>query len=588
VNSLSGSTSSALDLNQLYSDQNQVFGTAAQIEIISEFTQRAGLPYDGGVSVTGGASGADNTAYAGAAFAGNFAPVFGIEYTGNTLYGYSPDPDFVQSTNINATLNGDVGATTAWTLLGGLGQDSIVGGNTNGEYIVGDLQTLVGANPGRIFAPNSDTIVGNNGTSTIWGDFVLGLDANGDIDTANVDGITTGADDSIVGGADGDTIFGGGGNDDIIAGDGTNLVYGQGGNDSIVGGAGNDDIYGGNDDDDIVGSLGADSLFGGDGNDDFQFANSDFGSAATIDGGAGSNTLSFTDAAIVVDSQFANKSNIDVITTPDGFNSNLDLGSNAGSGSMGLNSVIGGNGDDTFGLSSSFTATGVSLYGGAGNDDFNVNSYSQISSGFIDGGANTDTLNIVTSLGSSNSYAPISGTLVSNIEILQLGETATNYVNLIGDSNGDFGIATVYGGANVDNFINAAALNFSIDMFGGNNSDELIAGANGDTIQGWLTTANTSNDTLTGNFGNDDFVLGNNSDNAYGQSGGGSPIAYIDDFTAGGDILTVKTYGDYNSDSVGVPVGYNTRLFRDSSNTDTIAFLNVAGVFNVGTDLFQV
>jgi Ca2+-binding RTX toxin-like protein len=509
-------------------------------------------------------------------------PAFGIEYSGDTLWGYSPDPDFVQSTRINATLNGSLDDRN-WTLLGGTGDDSIIGANqigggANGDFIVGD-RSPVGA---QSYYQGQDTIVGSLGNNTIYGDSI------GDVGQGNAD--------SIVGGINSDTIYGGGGNDTILAADnlaidsGDNLIEGNDGNDSIVGGAGNDDIYGGNGDDDIVGSLGADSLFGGDGNDDFQFANSDFGSAATIDGGAGSNTLSFTNAAIVVDSQFANKSNIDIITTPDGFNSDITLGSNAGSGVMGLNSVIGGNGDDTFALASTFTTTGQSLYGGAGNDDFTVNSYSQISSGYIDGGANTDTLNIVTSLGASNSYEPIVSTNVSNIEILQLGETATNYVN-IGDSNGDWGIASVYGGANVDNNINAAAIGVSINLFGGNNSDQLIAGSNGDVIQGWLATTNTSNDTLTGGTGNDDFVLGNNTDNAYGQPGGGSPIAYIRDFDAGGDILTVSSFGgtvvagDYNTDSVGVPVGYNTRLFLNSSNTDTIAFLNVSGVFNTATDL---
>jgi Ca2+-binding RTX toxin-like protein len=590
VNSLSGSTSSALDQNQLYSDQNQVFGAAAGYEAMTQLGIALG---GGGVFVQGG-NNADNTAYAVANSDGNQVGVFGIEYTGSTLYGYSPDPDFVQSTIINATLTGNVGGTTAWTLLGGLGQDSIVGGNNDGEYIVGDLETLVGANQGRIFAANSDTIVGNNGTSTIWGDFVLGLDANGDIDTANVDGITIGADDSIVGGANGDTIFGGGGNDDILAGDGTNLVYGQGGNDSIVSGANTDVIYGGIGNDSIVGSTGVggdDTFFGGAGNDDFEFSSVAHLEDSSLDGGTDTDTIRFTtDAVTVVDANLDQivAGTIERIVTANGDNS-ITLDSNADS--AGISTVIGGTGNDDFTLNSSFNNP-VTLLGGAGNDDFTVNSYSQITSASIDGGVGTeDTLNIVTSLGSSISYEPILlGVNVSNIEILQLGETATNYVNLIGDSNGDFGIANVYGGANVDNNINAAAIGLSINMFGGNNNDQLIAGSNGDTIQGWLiSTTNASNDTLTGNTGNDDFVLGNNTDNAYGQSGGGSPIAYIRDFDAGSDILTVKTFGDYNSDSVGAPVGYNTRLFLDSSNTDTIAFLNVtSGVFTIGTDLNQV
>jgi hypothetical protein len=494
TSTLSTATSSALDQNQLYSDQNQVFGAAAGYEALSAFALIGG----GGVFVQGG-NNADNTAYAVANSDGSQVGVFGIEYTGSTLYGYSPDPDFVQSTIINATLTGNVGGTTAWTLLGGLGQDSIVGGNNDGEYIVGDLETLVGANQGRIFAANSDTIVGNDGTSTIWGDFVLGLDANGDIDTANVDGITIGADDSIVGGANGDTIFGGGGNDDILAGDGTNLVYGQGGNDSIVSGAGNDDIYGGIGNDSIVGSLGDDSLFGGDGNDDFQFGNGDLTTSATIYGGSsdangvgigsGQDTISFVeDNTVVDDSVFEFVSNIDVLTTANGDGAGLDgssLSLDGFASDAGVSTVQGGNGDDTFTLGSNFD-TAVTLLGGAGNDDFVVDNYGQVTLGYIDGEAGTaDTLTFQNSLGTSViDMAGIQSTNVSNIEEIQLGNTASNYVNLVGTAG--WSIPTITGGADVQNFITTFNLNASVTLVGGNLSDDITAGNFADRLLGYI------------------------------------------------------------------------------------------------------
>jgi hypothetical protein len=448
----------------------------------------------------------DNTAYAVANSDGLQVNVFGIEYSGSTLYGYSPDPDFVQSTVINATLNGDVGGSTAWSLLGGLGDDSIIGGANN------------------------------------------------------------------------DSAFGGVGNDDIFGGLGDDSLLGEDGDDTINGGDGNDDVYGGNNNDVIIGSLGADSLFGGDGNDDFQFANSDFGSAATIDGGAGTNTLSFTDAATVVDSQFANKSNIDVITTPDGFNSNLDLGSNAGSGSMGLNSVIGGTGNDTFGLSSSFTATGVSLYGGAGNDEFTVNSYSQLSSGYIDGGVGTnDTLEILTSYAGVAQYNTDS---VSNIESLQLGNTAINQVILNNGAAG-WGIATIAGGANVNNEISAFSLNAQVTLLGGNLQDELTGGNNNDRLQGWYgpaASANSNSDTLTGGNGSDVFVLGDGNSNAYNYNFIGSSgfVAEVRRFEYTG--ISTDSFELWNFDLVGPGV-------KGLVNT-TPGSLYTANID--GTDVYQI
>ena len=544
TNSLSTTTSSALDLNQLYSDQNQIFGAAAGYEALTGLVPAIG---GGGVSVTGGVSGADNTGYA--IVNPDAAPIaaFGIEYTGSTLYGYSPDPDFVQSTEINATLNGDVGGTTAWTLLGGLGQDSIVGGNTDGEYIVGDLQTLVGANPGRIFAANSDTIVGNNGTSTIWGDFVLGLDANGDIDTANVDGITTGADDSIVGGANGDTIFGGGGNDDILAGDGTNLVYGQGGNDSIVSGANTDVIHGGIGNDSIVGSTGVggdDTFFGGAGDDDFQFSSVAQLDASSLDGGSNTDTIRFTTNAVtVVDSDLDQivAGTIERIVTADGTNS-ITLNSNADS--AGISTVIGGTGNDTFTLGSSFNNP-VTLLGGAGNDDFSVYNYDQITSGFIDGGVGTaDKLTFQTVINNGASSVTINSSMVANIEVLQLATPADglgfNSVNL---NDGSWSIPTVIGGANVDNIITTGVtFAANITLLGGAQNDELEGSSTADRLQGWLYTAaasaNTQSDTLTGKGGIDTFVLGDTNANAYNNDALTSHQATIIDYSAtGGDVF---------------------------------------------------
>jgi RTX calcium-binding nonapeptide repeat (4 copies) len=498
--------------------------------------------------------------------AGALTAAFGIEYTGSTLYGYSPDPDFVQSTVINATLNGAVGGTTAWSLLGGRGADSILGDN-NGDYIVGDLQP---------FATNQDTIVGGNGNNTIYGDY-----SNGSA--------TDGSADSIVGGSSGDTIYGGAGGDTIIGNAGANEIYGQDGDDSIVSGTNNDTVYGGAGNDTIVGSAGNDSLFGDAGTNLFQFANGILTSSATVDGGGsvdGQDTLSFTDATTVIDTAFTNVSQIQVITTTDATNNSLTFGSEAST--IGLDSVVGGSGNDTFVLESTFTDTGVTLRGGTGSDSISVNTYSQITSNYIDaegGGGDTDVLQIVTSLGSSTgpSFDSINTNNVNGIERLELGVTANNYVALSNGSGG-WGINTVVGGATVQNEISAFGLTAQVTLLGGSSSDVLTGGTVADRLQGWLyTTAastNTVADTFTGGTGADTFVLGDTASNAYSTAFAANIQGF--EYGVGTDVLELWGQGllpgatgitDNGSNQVIVDIG--------GTNAYTINYNDLAGTGDI-------
>jgi Ca2+-binding RTX toxin-like protein len=566
VNSLSSSTSSALDLNQLYSDQNQIFGAAAQTQVMAGLLNFSPFidDFSGGVSVTGGASGANNKAYAGSVdlISGNLTAAFGIEYTGNTLYGYSPDPDFIQSTIINATLNGANGGTTAWSLLGGNGNDSIIGGD-NADTIYGDADLRSGGN-------DDDTISGGNGD-----DLIVGNDG----------------DDSILGGAGVNTIGGGAGADTIVGGNDGNFIQGGTGNNSLVGGAGNDTIYGGEQNvpgisgnDTIVGSLGNDSLFGQDGNDLFQFEDGVLTIDATIDGGNGTNTLSFTDpATTVIDSAFTNVVNIDVLTTANGAGSSLTLGTEASG--AGIDTVQGGNGNDTLVLEAGFT-TAVTLIGGNGNDSIQVASYSQIDPSAtprasIDGGVGTtDALTIAAAAGNSGSFAVISDASVINIEELRLSNAGPNYVNLT--SPGTWGIASVFGGTSVRNEINAAGLTTAASYYGGTSNDVLIgaAGAN-DLLKGYsgLAASNTSNDTLTGGTTDDIFIMAEASDtqNAYAFTGVSGPLAWITDFQAGAsnDVIQVEgAAGSYNVSALVGVAGFNYELTTAGA---TVAYLNVSG-----------
>jgi Ca2+-binding RTX toxin-like protein len=98
--------------------------------------------------------------------------------------------------------------------------------------------------------------------------------------------------DTILGSAQTDFIFTGGGNDSVAAGAGNDLVTGEGGDDvlagdsgddHLIGGDGNDNLDGGSENDLLIGDAGDDILTGGDGIDSL------FGGAGndTLSGGAG-------------------------------------------------------------------------------------------------------------------------------------------------------------------------------------------------------------------------------------------------------------------------------------------------------------
>jgi|GEM_PF-842518 len=91
--------------------------------------------------------------------------------------------------------------------------------------------------------------------------------------------------DVLLGGAGRDKLMGGGGDDYLAGGDGDDYVIGWTTADAgLFGGAGNDTLVGGG---------GSDSLFGEDGDDTFIIDPDGGGTMDWIDGGAGSDTLSF-------------------------------------------------------------------------------------------------------------------------------------------------------------------------------------------------------------------------------------------------------------------------------------------------------
>jgi len=224
----------------------------------------------GGVSVTGGIGGNDNTAYA---MLNGTIPALGIEYSGSTLYGSSPDPDYVPRANNPATLNGAAG-TSPWTMLGGPFGDSMIGGSGNDTFF-GDALPTLGSQAATGFTGGNDTVLGGGGNDSLLGqggnDSLLGEAGN----------------DTISGGNDNDTLLGGVGNDSLLGDSGNDSLLGEAGDDTLLGGLGNDSLLGGADNDSLLGEAGSDSLLGDTGNDTL------LGGAEndTLLGGAGNDSL---------------------------------------------------------------------------------------------------------------------------------------------------------------------------------------------------------------------------------------------------------------------------------------------------------
>lgn len=123
---------------------------------------------------------------------------------------------------------------------GGLGADSMIGGNLDDQLDGGDEFDKIEGGAGN------DTLSGGG-----EGDKIEGGDGN----------------DTIAGGADGDKLEGGAGSDKVFGGAGGDKLIGGLGGDSLFGGGAKDKLEGGPGRDVLKGGGGADKLIGGPGKD---------------------------------------------------------------------------------------------------------------------------------------------------------------------------------------------------------------------------------------------------------------------------------------------------------------------------------
>jgi len=264
--------------------------------------------------------------------------------------------------NINLATGSDTFGntyTSIETVLGGLGDDTVIGTDTTAELLDG------GAGNDRLFGGGgNDSLSGGSGN------------------------------DLLDGGTGNDLLDGGLGNDSLTGGDGNDALFGGAGNDTLDGGIGDDTLNGGLGADFLYGGVGndllitdgadsndvADLLWGGAGNDTIRVGGSFNGDNRSIDGGDGIDTLELLpdnnrnlsvnmNRGEVVDGTVGSHEfiNIENITTGGGNDTIIgNTGANALTGGAGNDVIFAGVGNDT-------------VLGGTGND-------------FITGGGGADNL----------------------------------------------------------------------------------------------------------------------------------------------------------------------------------------------------
>jgi Ca2+-binding RTX toxin-like protein len=314
------------------------------------------------------------------------------------------------------TLLGEAGADS---LSGGAGTDSLLGGVDNDTLLgEGENDTLLGE-------AGADSLSGGAGTDSLLGgmdnDTLLGEEGNDTLlGEAGADSILGGAGtDSLLGGADNDTLLGEAGSDTLLGEAGNDSLFGGADNDSLMAGTGTDTLLGEVGNDTLVAdSIGSASMLGGNDNDSFLFSNGIQLTNNTVDGGSGIDTLVFTAAAILGDTQIAKISSVEVIQLSSLEGNALALGTRAQA--AGISSIFGGISSDLISVSG---MSGVWVQGNYGGT-------STLSDTLVlDQGTNKSTLVGNDSLDAINYFSVTYASLLGN-NTLTGGVSSTDYIQL--------------------------------------------------------------------------------------------------------------------------------------------------------------
>jgi Ca2+-binding RTX toxin-like protein len=372
----------------------------------------------------------------------------------------------------------------------------------------------------------------------------------------------TGLDDDIFGSLIVDRINAGAGND-IIWGDGrdssTGLSPASGKGDSIYGEDGNDIIYGGNEEESGL-ITNKDLLYGGAGNDHI------FGEGGydVLDGGIGDDYL------------YGGTGNDELY----GQEGNDSL--NGGSGD---DIIDGGSGYDTvYASGGSVTLTNSQLI----SNSLGTDTLTSIEAAFIIGGGGDDILDA----------SAFTGGGLAGARVTLFGSDGNDTIKgSSGNDNlqGGSGTDTIFGGAGNDEIYAGSATQLTSDILVGGFGSDLLVGSGGNNrltgvdISGVLKPGLGEVDILTGNGGNDVFVLGDANAIYYNDgymrlSGAVEGFAKITDFNSGDKIelkgassnYSLMNYNNNGISGIGIYAKLSTGMMQSQYNELIAVVQNVA------------
>jgi Ca2+-binding RTX toxin-like protein len=421
----------------------------------------------------------------------------------------------------NDTINASA-FTTALTLDGGAGSNSLIGGTGNDFYVI--------SSNGNQFvdAGGIDTVASSATQTTLTSD-IENLVFNG-AGAATLTGNSLA--NSIIGNTGSQTLDGAGGNDTIDGGTDADSLFGGSGADSIIGGAGQDTLN-------ATGDTDTDTLVGGADNDVYIVDGTSDIIVEDGTGGAADAVHSKTDYDL--------GSNLEVLYLGSGtFNAALNGGRGGYSDTATLsaygnsldNLIIGNAGDNALdGLVGNDT-----MIGGAGNDTYYVGEAGDWVFESLAGESNY----VIKAVG-VGAWTNLSTLAGGTVTITTLASNS-----LGGGNNTDSGTPlndTIYGEGGNDS------------ISGGKGSDILYGGSDNDTLIGGLGV-----DTLLGESGDDSLIGGEGVDSLVGGTGNDTyvidvaTVDYISETyqSSGGTADQIQVNGSFSiADPAPLPIGVN-------------------------------
>ncbi len=441
--------------------------------------------------------------------------------------------------------------TFADTIAAGAGSDKVVMDNSGGAVTAGvDLDNVTGLERYE-FSSNGDRFFGvdtDNNSLTFTGGNVL------TINTITIDASTlTDANDSFTvtldaGQTDADFRF---------------EVFGSSTTDTFV--------------KDNVGTNNNILFDAGNGNDRLVIHGDDLGSTITMIGGGGTDAIQQT-GGLIDDDGYDNVQGVEQLIAG-GLADRVNATLGAQAMASGLNTIIGGTGNDVVTFDAAFTtATTVDLRAGAtgGNDSINAGMTTALitflgqdadfdaNDTLVGGTSNGDEVRITAANGAADLT---NSTNVETITVLDGGFNVTTSLLIdtnFGDVNSqNFQLIDASGLGSGDNFTLNATGNIHLDVNSGAGNDTITTNTGNDSIDGGagndVINAGSGNNVVNGDAGNDLITVGNGNDLVDGGTG--------NDTIFGGNGLNTLNGGDGNDEITG---GVDVDVINGGAGNDEI------------------